>query len=465
MRDTTEDDGKKDIFLEPDDEFLGLTANGDTEGMEMLESFDDIPKPELKQLKTSVCQLIRERIYLSGFNPQTHWDDLIEEHINTEFVTGEKPNLFFYMTQNNELRMESEVPRNWTDELNYFIYTPDHKIPQITSETFDLLVQYGNVVGSGIESLLRVMSTIFAPSFFCNTTWPDSIKNDFALQLQRFMSALTDARWKMDNKTVLYMPYEKLDVAVDDAAKNKDLVNRFEMIVIHWTRQIKTVLNSQNAADELEATGPLEEIEFWRNRCEDLTGISKQLDKPMICVITEILTQAKSSYVAAFLRLADEIKFNTQQAQSNLKFLNTLKQSCLELSESPPKEIPAKLPAIINGIRMIWMNSKYYNTEEAITGMFRKISNEIVHRCCSVISLDDVFDGKVVSSSINLQHCVNCCEQYKIIYDRLQSMHTRHSGKPWDAQQRSIFAQIEAFIQRCRDLLEVMSFRYRFLTN
>ncbi|KAA3679117.1 dynein heavy chain, axonemal [Paragonimus westermani] len=375
-----EEETKKEIYLEPDDEFLGFTTNPEVDGAENIENIDDAPQPEWIKASIPVSELIRDRIYLTGFEVEKHWSENIANLIDTAFVTGEQTCLFFYINRKNELRMEYDVPRHWYAELNYFIQVPDPQGVPISSDNFDLRIQYGSIVGKGIESLLRIMSTIFAPAFFANKTWPDSIKNDFALQLQRFMSALTDARWKLENKTVLYMPNENFDIPAEVAAKNKDLVNRFEMIVIHWTRQIKAVLNSQNTTDELEGTGPLDEIEFWRNRCEDLTGISRQLDKPQIKHIRDILTAAKSSYVAAFIRLSDEIKFNTQQAQSNLKFLNTLKEMCHQLAESSPSEIPPKLPRLISGIRMIWVNSQHYNTKEIITGMFRKLSNEIINR-------------------------------------------------------------------------------------
>ena len=42
--------------------------------------------------------------------------------------------------------------------------------------------------------------------------------------------------------------------------------------MIHWTRQIKEVLSAQEAVETNENAGPLEEIEFWHNRCVDLSG-------------------------------------------------------------------------------------------------------------------------------------------------------------------------------------------------
>lgn len=82
----------------------------------------------------------------------------------------------------------------------------------------------------------------------------------------------------------------------------------FTASMIHWARQIKEVLSSQDAFEMAENSGPLDEIEFWKNRCADLSGITTQLDKPGVKKITHILELAKSSYVTPFLKLSGQIK-------------------------------------------------------------------------------------------------------------------------------------------------------------
>ena len=61
------------------------------------------------------------------------------------------------------------------------------------------------------------------------------------------------------------------------------------------------------------------------------------------------------------------------QAQSNLKFLSTLKEPCEELAQAQPRDIPAMLSKILNIIRMIWTNSEHYQSRERLTGLLRKV--------------------------------------------------------------------------------------------
>lgn len=63
-------------------------------------------------------------------------------------------------------------------------------------------------------------------------------------------------------------------------------------------------------------------------------------------------------------------------------------RGCQQLAEAQPRDIPALLPGLLNCIRMIWNLSKFYNTEDRLTGLLRKISNE-----ASLLTLGGSFEG------------------------------------------------------------------------
>ena len=192
------------------------------------------------------------------------------------------------------------------------------------------------------------------------------------------------------------------------------------------------------------------------------TGISKQLNKPSVKRITRILLLAKSSYVGSFVKLAKQIQNGSKQAENNLQFLMVLKDPCHDLADTNPVDIPKALPRIINIIRVIWTNSDYYNTQERLNAMFKKLSNEVIRRCCASINLDLIFDGFVVSSKKSLNECIDCCNSWKGIYNNIQKVHTTCSQYGWSLDKTAIFAQIDAFIQRCRDLIDICDCEVHF---
>lgn len=61
------------------------------------------------------------------------------------------------------------------------------------------------------------------------------------------------------------------------------------------------------------------------------------------------------------------------QAQSNLTFLCILKEPCEELEQLKPSQIAFKLKHIVSLIRIIWINSPYYNTSDRIVNLFRQV--------------------------------------------------------------------------------------------
>ncbi|KAJ3206517.1 Dynein heavy chain 2, axonemal [Entophlyctis luteolus] len=302
----------------------------------------------------------------------------------------------------------------------------------VTVENFESHFQYGTISGLAMNSLLRMMHGVYVPMFIENKNWPES-----------------------------YVPSEDF-VDLEDAAKSKDVVQRLESLVIHWTRQIKEVVNNQHTSESSENSGPLEEIQFWRSRCDDLSGISEQLNRADLKKILAVLELSKSSYLEQFLRLSNLIKEGTMQAQDNLKFLSSLTEPCQMLANSEPKDILCILPRLLNCIRMIWANSKNYNTKERLTSLLRKVSSEIISRCCAKISLDEIFHGDVQASMTSLQDSIDCGKSWKEIYRKTVVHIAKYNSTGWDFDQSSIFAQIDAFVQRCRDLLEVCEGQIQF---
>src|SRR3546814_11329156 len=74
--------------------------------------------------------------------------------------------------------------------------------------------------------------------------------------------SLAEAVNGSSGKTVLYTPVFEFGNVVE-AAKSKDLVQQVDSIVIHWTKQLKNVLNNHdNPTQAAELTGPLDEINF-----------------------------------------------------------------------------------------------------------------------------------------------------------------------------------------------------------
>jgi len=86
---------------------------------------------------------------------------------------------------------------------------------------------------------------------------------------------------------------------------------------------------------------------------------------------------ATSRWRAIELRVTEALN----EAKDNVKYLQTLEKFIEPLYEGNPETIKETLPALMNSIKMIHTIARYYNTNERMTGLFAKITNQMITNC------------------------------------------------------------------------------------
>eukprot|EP00210_Caulerpa_lentillifera_P007994 g7633.t1 len=277
------------------------------------------------------------------------------------------------------------------------------------------------------------------------------------------MSKLTENLHRSNSRTVLYIPTYLIPPDADSVLQDKDLLQQIESVTIQWTRKIKEVIYETESLNEAkDNSGPLEELQFWSRRSEDLNGIRCQLQSAPVIKIVSLLEFAKSAYLSPFLELRNSIEREAICADDNLKFLNCLRQPCEKLASASPVEIPSTLPPIVNTIRVIWNLSRFYNTSERISSLLTKLSNEVINRCRAQIRPDRVLCGEVHEVMNALKQSIRAGEKWKAIYKHTALNVQRTNARSWNFDESYIFANIDAFIQRCADLEEICLAQLQF---
>jgi dynein heavy chain len=295
------------------------------------------------------------------------------EHIDLieKFFTTSDSFLLVVYTSEGQIHVQHTPPRDAKDFV-YFIRTDNEPITM--KDHFESHVQYGLMKYGALDGLAQIMNTLFSPLLSRNPSWPQSVQNEFASGMNRFMAVLNDESHKSKGHTVLYLPNEDLDGEVLALAGSKDLVQRLEATLIHWTRQIKEVLSTNQAESSGQAMElPAQEIEFWKKRCDNMSGIAEQLDTPGVLRIQTVLDAAKSSYLSQFNTMGGRIKEGMAQAESNFRFLSTMKESFTNLGKAELKDMAAIYPRLLDLVRIVWTNSPYFNTRDNITGLLQKV--------------------------------------------------------------------------------------------
>ena len=118
--------------------------------------------------------LIKERVTLSALKA----DMWTEEHDATiiKFLRDYTHRLLVvYVDKLLGLQVALSVPPHPVEEMTYMIRFEN---AVITPDNIEQKLKFGTIKANHIESLLRLMTNVYAPLFFGNKSWPDSILFD-----------------------------------------------------------------------------------------------------------------------------------------------------------------------------------------------------------------------------------------------------------------------------------------------
>lgn len=188
-----------------------------------------------------------------------------------------------------------------------------------------------------------------------------------------------------------------------------------------------------------------------------LSGIEEQICHRNIEHILNILQKSQSLFIMKFQSLREELNKEIQRSKSNARYLKLLVEPCKELEASEyPKDVPAKLPKIIYLIRVISLNSDYYKNKKNTERLFAYLSNEIINYCKSKVDIPKILNGQPRFGIKICDMSIDCCTQYKQIFKRvLEHLQYENFRMSWIFDDRKIFNQVDIFVQRLNDIMEI----------
>lgn len=381
-------------------------------------------------------------------------DDSFTEKATQWLMDVMATTLFVYFEQ-GMLKASSTCPSSVVSCLTYFLREESGHIFSI--ENFHEEIFFGTINENVEETILAVMSTMYAPLILKDTRWDENVKMRLFNDLNNFLCVLTDINSKMGSFVILFVPQEGNDLTVDEAILDKGLIKRYENVLIHWISQIRMCLNDMENSTQFELACPLDEHDFWVYKFEVLSGIEEQLKHKNIEHILSILTKSQSLFIMKFKILRDELVKEIEKSRSNAKYLKLLIGPCKELEASEyPNDVPPKLPKIIYLIRVISLNSDYFKEKANTERLFSYLSNEIINYCKVKIDITKILNGEPRFGIKICDMSIDCCLAYKIIFKKcVERLQTEDFRKTWIFDHDKIFSQIDIFIKRLMDIMEI----------
>lgn len=323
-----------------------------------------------------------------------------------------------------------------------------------------------------LEHLERVIQEVYLPVLsnpLNQEEWGEVASKEIVDKLHSFLSDLSITIGQTRGETWLPLPPVETSRSTS-ALSIKDRVHLLEGAVITWTKQIKNVLklDPEMAFKAGHHPSPDVEVSFWRNKSENLNAIFDQLQSDRIRRVLQFLDANRSTYCAPFAKLCKEVFAARSEANDNVKYLRTLDDWFRKLNRGDKfEDLNELFRPVMHIILLIWKNSRYYNTPARLVVLIREICNALISQAFLYVSGRAVFEmitaDEAGDAVKRLKKTLEICGEFKSTYaDYKVTANTECPTNPWKIQNNALFLRLDAFLERCHDVLEMTEIIVKF---
>ncbi|XP_069709589.1 dynein axonemal heavy chain 5 [Phaenicophaeus curvirostris] len=328
-----------------------------------------------------------------------------------------------------------------------------------------------------LKSVEQLLSEIFIPALqTMDRGWVElgepqrvsSIRQDFLYSLEAFVSVLSGTQQILLEKVSL-KKCEMYDLKTlrgpSDyvmVANNIDALERIEVCMKGWTKQIQQVLaENDQLRKEVDDLGPRAELDYWKKRLSKFDHLMDQLKSPDVKAVLGVLAAAKSKLLKNWRMLDSRITDAANEAKDNVKYLYSLEKCYDPLYSSDPVSMVDAIPGLINTIKMIQSISRYYNTSENISSLFVKVTNQMITACKSYITNNNmatIWNQPQERVMEKIQAAIRLKQEYQNCFHKVkEKLEQNPAERQFDFSEVYIFGKFETFHRHLIKIIDIFS--------
>jgi dynein heavy chain len=388
-------------------------------------------------------------------------------HLVFEFLDNPEHQAIFFREGKGGIEA-SDVPEK-TPKGSLF-YLVKLRKGAITETNIGKEIVYGEVMGDPIEYIATLTQKIYHPMISSKKTakmWSETIAKEVRDRFDVFVANVQITQGHVQGVTCLPLPDEsnfQSDTSFSmDSIDSHSQIHALESAIITWTKQIKNVLKQdpENMFVQQVDPGPMAEVEFWKNKAANLNGIFDQLQSEKVRRVLTILDKSKSTYNTPFAKLCKEVFHARAEANNIVRYLRPLVGWLEGLeNETEFERLIFHFKPIMHITLLIWKMSAYYNTPSRLVILIRQLCNTIIRHASAYLNGDTIFElidaGETQSAVKLLQSALRVVGKFKNAYfDQKAIAAVECPDNPWRVQNNAIFVRLDAFLERCHDILEL----------
>ena len=257
------------------------------------------------------------------------------------------------------------------------------------------------------------------------------------------------------------------NVTINDpeaATEDYELVNQLESALEKWTEVVSTAVETEHHKNPQKGhRSPLSEIEFWRERNASLSALYEKINMPSVQQMLLVLKIMDNAQLATFNYHFGELSKLYLEAKDNVKFLTTLERHFKHITDGSFSTILDALPSMVNGLRMVWVISRHYNTDERMAPLMENIAETIARRVREEVKLSEVLAMDFPRAKQLIQEARDVLMQWSEHYYRMRKrIEDSGSDHRWEFDRKALFGKTDYMAEVCDNLLEIVEALDRF---
>jgi len=330
-------------------------------------------------------------------------------------------------------------------------------------------LEWGVLNGHSLQLLERVISLLYLPLLAIGAEPADgatdadpALSEEFLVGLRKFASHVRRTIQQVEGDVKLRLPALSPGVLdlVDKCVADVDIMKQLEASLESWTSTIVAVVE-QMLRKVPSGPGPLAEIECWIERSSTLTALQEQLELPLVTQALAVLSRAKVSGLSAFTYHRGELATCQAEAKDNVKFLSTLERHFKSVAHCAAfSQATDSLPSLLNAVRMVWIISRHYNTDQRMVPLMERIAWLLTDKVARRVSIRTVLRQPPASIMALCQEAQTMLRAWESSYlDVRRKIEQSDRDERWEFDRGRLFdatSYMAGFLQDLHDIAQVI---------
>ena len=178
---------------------------------------------------------------------------------------------------------------------------------------------------------------------------------------------------------------------------------------------------------------------------------------PKVQQMIQVLKISEYAQLNTFHHYFGELTKLYMEAKDNVKFLTTLERHFKHLTEGSFVTINDSMFAMLNGLKMVWVISRHYNTDERMSPLMENIAKTLVKRVREEVKLGEVFQMEFVDARRLVQEAGDVLSRWSGEYFNVRKkIEDSGSDHRWEFDRKLLFGETDYMADICANLVEII---------